>query len=456
MDREGKRGLAQLAGKPASTAPSAAAASLGAPSGCNPPSATCPPSLFELPEDPQAGSIDATTRRERAESLIAPQSRAVVPRGSTDAPAPGSLIPPSSLLVSVPSSLAPAASAWATASSASTRPTGLLQAASFSFVRAASSLLVVQVSLVPRPFPLTPAPIRLPCAALRLAGPSLPLVRMTDSKTPPLLDDDDAPIPEMVAPSSDDVAAIQVTRALVNEFLGKTATQDRIREVVAARVSKGTAKTDVDDIVQQANGRALNTEALPHSVQGMRPWVSTVAANAVVDHYRVKKKEAKVMRRAVELDDLPPDEAIALLEDAAAAADQTPAETSEDFGEARLTRWLVASVKTKADRMTFEMIRRKAATKAENAHGGGRVRDDGGRVRQSPPAVQGQMGARVEAREGAEAEDRPAGGGHPPAPRGDGDCVGCPAEGACRRAAEGHAAGRAGALGHGVRRAAAV
>ncbi len=162
------------------------------------------------------------------------------------------------------------------------------------------------------PFRLIPTHLQLPCApfhlagpALPLAGPSLPPVRMNDSTPPPPLDDDAAPIVEMVAPSSDDASPIQVTRELLTEFLAKTATQDRIREVVLARVPKGTSPADVNDIVQQANGRALHTKALPDSVPGMRPWVSRVAVNAVFDQSRLKTKDAKVSSHPVQLDDLP-------------------------------------------------------------------------------------------------------------------------------------------------------
>ncbi len=189
---------------------------------------------------------------------------------------------------------------------------------------------------------------------------------MADSKTPPRLYDDAWPVTDDVPPSNDDGAPSQVTLALFHEFLGKKATQDRIREVVLARVKRGTSPAEVDEIVQETNGRALITTALPRSVEGMRPWISTVAANAAADHSKAEKKREKRMDRSVDVDELPPDEAVTLAGEEDASVELTPAEAGETFRGGRLVRWLDAKVRTKADRLTFEMILRKAATKASN------------------------------------------------------------------------------------------
>ena len=52
-----------------------------------------------------------------------------------------------------------------------------------------------------------------------------------------------------------------VTRELTFAFLAKKAARDRIREVVEFRVPRGTQESDIQDIVQEANLRAMTTTA---------------------------------------------------------------------------------------------------------------------------------------------------------------------------------------------------
>ena len=74
------------------------------------------------------------------------------------------------------------------------------------------------------------------------------------------------------AAKADNDADETVTRALTNAFLAKKTTQDRIREVVEARVPTRTQAADVENLTQTANERALTTTSLARSVKGLRPW----------------------------------------------------------------------------------------------------------------------------------------------------------------------------------------
>jgi DNA-directed RNA polymerase specialized sigma24 family protein len=192
--------------------------------------------------------------------------------------------------------------------------------------------------------------------------------------------DADAPLPADHAPTSDDDAPIPVTQELTSAFLAKKATQDRIREVVEHRVPRGTQAADVRDLIQKANVRALTAKSLARSVPGMRPWLSRLTQNVVIDHYRGEAKHLAWLNRSVDVQELPPDEAAegedvelssAAPADAAGPVDPialaSPSEPLDVADNDRLNRWLGDNVKTKADRLTLEMLRQKATSKKTNA-----------------------------------------------------------------------------------------
>jgi len=159
-----------------------------------------------------------------------------------------------------------------------------------------------------------------------------------------------------------------VTRALTNAFLAKKAVQDRIREVVEYRVPRGTQKSDVNDVIQEANLRAVATTSLARSVAGMRPWSSRIAQNAVIDHFRGNARHLKWLDRSVDVQGLPPD--AALEADRLEGTPEDPAASPrpiESIDERSVQRWLDTHVTTKADRLTLEMIRQKAAAGTSNA-----------------------------------------------------------------------------------------
>jgi DNA-directed RNA polymerase specialized sigma24 family protein len=180
--------------------------------------------------------------------------------------------------------------------------------------------------------------------------------------------DDDRPVPLDDAANDDDDGAVKVTRELTNAFLVKKATQARIREVVQARVPHGTQAADVEDLVQETSAHALDTDKLARSVPGMRPWISRIAQNLVIDYCRRKGKDLQWLDRSVEVQELPPDDAAEGEEAERPADDPTaPPRPIELADDRKLDPWLGQNVKTAADRLTLEMLRYKGATKKTNA-----------------------------------------------------------------------------------------
>jgi DNA-directed RNA polymerase specialized sigma24 family protein len=177
-----------------------------------------------------------------------------------------------------------------------------------------------------------------------------------------------APLPPDAAHSSHDAAAVQVTPALTRLFLAKKATRDRVREVVEYRVPRGTQEADVENLIQDANVRAMTTTSLARSVAGMRPWVSRITQNVVIDHFRANAVHLKWLNRSVDVQELPPDPAAEGEEAEIPPADPTaPPRPIEEMDERMLDSWLEKNVKSKADRLTLEMLRQKARTGATNA-----------------------------------------------------------------------------------------
>ncbi|HEY6460519.1 MAG TPA: hypothetical protein VIY73_10230 [Polyangiaceae bacterium] len=110
----------------------------------------------------------------------------------------------------------------------------------------------------------------------------------------------DAPIPPVNAP-------IPVTRELTNAFLALRSTQDRIEQVISARCEGNVQASDMENILQDANERAIGTKALAESVESLRPWVGRIAQNMVVDFFRRQAVQAKWLVAGVDVEELPPD-----------------------------------------------------------------------------------------------------------------------------------------------------
>jgi DNA-directed RNA polymerase specialized sigma24 family protein len=212
------------------------------------------------------------------------------------------------------------------------------------------------------------APISEPRPSSPAADPSIldGPARWTHTDAP--LPDDSGSFAVVDLPDEAEASRAPVTRALTNVFLANKSTQARIREVVEARVPRGTQEADVKDILQQANERALMTRALARSIPGMRPWVSRIAQNAVIDHFRSNAYQLKWLDRSVDVQELPPDEAMEGVDAEVPPEDPTaPPRPVEEPDDRMLGRWLAENVITKADRLTLEMIERKAASKKTNA-----------------------------------------------------------------------------------------
>src|SRR6202044_2404521 len=131
---------------------------------------------------------------------------------------------------------------------------------------------------------------------------------------------------------------------------------------------KGMQEADRKDIFQKANVRAMETTSLARSVPGMRPWVSRIAQNEVIDHLRGQVTHLRWLKPGVDVQELPPDPAAEGEEAEVPAEDPTtPPRPVEELNPRMLGPWLKANVETKADKLTLEMLERQAATDLTNA-----------------------------------------------------------------------------------------
>jgi DNA-directed RNA polymerase specialized sigma24 family protein len=265
------------------------------------------------------------------------------------------------------------------------------------------SLSPVGLDLIPAALQAKPAILGLTCVVLRLVSPCSTLMTSPDSTgrrrlpaTDGAFDDEgapiseprpsspapdagildrgvpsndiDAPLPPDAAAIAADDAGVKVTRELTYAFLAKKATRDRIREVVVARVPSGAQEGEINDIIQEASLRALETTSLARSAAGLRPWISRIAQNQVIDHYRGNAKHLRWLNRSIDVQELPRDAATEGDEAEVPAADPTaPPRPIEELNERMLGAWLQANVETKGEKLTFEMMKQKATTLQTNA-----------------------------------------------------------------------------------------
>jgi DNA-directed RNA polymerase specialized sigma24 family protein len=205
------------------------------------------------------------------------------------------------------------------------------------------------------------APISEPRPSSPAADPSLLDMRGASN-------DVDAPLPpdNAVVPALDE--GLPVTPELTKAFLAKKATRDRIKEVVECRAAYGARKMDLEDMIQDANVRAMTTTALARSVSTMRPWVSRIAQNVVIDFYRDGAKHLTWLKPGVDVQELPPDPGYDGEEGELPPPDPNEAPRPvQELDPRMLHGWLAANLKTKAERLTLEMIEQKAASEVSNA-----------------------------------------------------------------------------------------
>ena len=157
-----------------------------------------------------------------------------------------------------------------------------------------------------------------------------------------------APKPPVDAPLSDVHLKTSLSSKELRAFLGRPATQARIREVVMARVDKKTPAALVDNLVQQANVDALMARSPPRSMETAMGWLGTLTVRAVVNHFRRDAVHANWLRRDVEVEELPPE----------------PDESEEPFAPKWLvTGWLRPLVaQNPRDQETYELLVYKAST----------------------------------------------------------------------------------------------
>jgi hypothetical protein len=318
-------------------------------------------------------------------------------------PAAMTVIPGPMTLVLAAARPLPAAMSLTIAAMSLTIAAMKLTIAAMSLTIAPMKLTTAPMSLMPRPMSLIPAILRLPCTTLPLASPCAapmappdssrrPRFPLTDGtfddddapiseprpsspavdagflEKPPPANDDGAPLPPDSAPVAGDDAGIPVTRELTMAFLAKKATMDRIREVIDARAPKTMQEADRKDIFQKANLRAMETTALAKSVPGMRPWVSRIAQNEVIDHLRGQVTHLRWLKPGVDVQELPPDPATEGEEAEVPADDATaPPRPIEEMSPRMIGPWLIASLETKGEKLTLEMWKHKAASGATNA-----------------------------------------------------------------------------------------
>ena len=123
---------------------------------------------------------------------------------------------------------------------------------------------------------------------------------MSDRPKPP-------PETPSAAPTSTKAAPIAVTRQLTDDFLKLETTQARVLEVITARCPKGTQRADRVDIRNDVMVKAMTTKALARNPESLRPWISRMAQNQVVDFFRRQAVHLAWVRRDVDLEELPPD-----------------------------------------------------------------------------------------------------------------------------------------------------
>jgi DNA-directed RNA polymerase specialized sigma24 family protein len=150
------------------------------------------------------------------------------------------------------------------------------------------------------------------------------------------------------SPASD----VRLTAALsakeLRAFLARTDTQNRIREVVVARVGKNAPRAVIDELVQEANVEMLESRSLPRSLATARAWVSAIASRAIVHRVLRDAAHAKWLVRGVEVEEL------------ASEPDEAPGPVAPEW---MLTAWLAPLVAHEPRHQeTYELLLYKAAT----------------------------------------------------------------------------------------------
>ncbi len=155
------------------------------------------------------------------------------------------------------------------------------------------------------------------------------------------------PVERKAAPAPIVRPSTQITRDQLRAFLAEASTQERIRAVVARRLRDKAAATLIDDIAQEANTAALESDTRPASMRTASGWIATVASRAVVDYFRREVKHRDFVDPEADPDELASD-----------------AETPEGGWLLSAWAWLAAQLAhDSGDQETFELLVYKAQTR---------------------------------------------------------------------------------------------
>jgi DNA-directed RNA polymerase specialized sigma24 family protein len=155
------------------------------------------------------------------------------------------------------------------------------------------------------------------------------------------------PVETKAAPAPPVRPSTQVTREQLRTFLAEASTQERIRAVVARRLRRKTPDALIDDIAQEANTAALESDTRPASMRTASGWIATVAARAVVDYFRREAKHFDFVDPEADPDEL-----------------ASEAEPPEDRWLVSAWAWLAAQLAHDSrDQETFELLVYKAQTR---------------------------------------------------------------------------------------------
>jgi DNA-directed RNA polymerase specialized sigma24 family protein len=167
----------------------------------------------------------------------------------------------------------------------------------------------------------------------------------TDEDLAPSLEDEAMDIPD--APLSGVRTSEPVTQMKLRALLALPATQERIRQIVKARLKGGPAAQGVNDIVQDVNIAILSSKSLPRTMATAQGWIGVITARAVVTYLRKRGVDNKWLVRDAEVKKLP-------------SESQSEASLAPDW---LLTKWLEPRIAGDPRlQQTYELLRHKAET----------------------------------------------------------------------------------------------
>ena len=106
-------------------------------------------------------------------------------------------------------------------------------------------------------------------------------------------------------PHSDVRLSTSMSAAQVQAFVARPESQQRIRQIVKARLDRRAPSDLLDDLVQKANLAAITSKWRPASPKTATGWLGTVTARAIANHFRRDARHVEWLDRKVEVEELP-------------------------------------------------------------------------------------------------------------------------------------------------------